>query len=120
MCRLLFPLGPGRVLEWVTVLGLRVTRVAVPQLPADGSVDVSEADWRNYRARAGVAGLSALTPAGKGRRRVGEARLRRCCIGTATQPGKLKVETPSRLAFMPRSDDAELLHSAAKRIGVEA
>ena len=67
----------------------------------------------------GVSDRKALASAGKGRRRVGEAPLRGCCIGTATQPHKLRLEATSRLAFMPRSHDAELFHSAAERIGVE-
>src|SRR5262245_9544928 len=80
--------------------------------PVDGTL-ASNASTETYF---GSLDRSALAAAGKRRRRVGEARLRRCCIGTATQPRKLKAETPSWLAFMTRSDDAELFHSAAERI----
>jgi len=44
---------------------------------------------------------------------------RGCCIGSAKQIPKLMIEWSSRLAFIGRSGDAELFHSAAERVGME-
>ena len=44
---------------------------------------------------------------------------RSCCIGTAKQILKLMCEWSSRLAFLGRSGDAELLHSATERVRME-
>ena len=45
---------------------------------------------------------------------------RSCCIGTTIPTLKLLGEWSSRLAFLRRSGDAELFHSAAERVGMKS
>src|SRR5262249_31372754 len=45
---------------------------------------------------------------------------RSCCTGTANETFRLTTDVSSPSAFMRCSSDPELLHSAAKRVGVKA